>query len=430
MFLLIMKSPEIQQFNKSEIVSSKMYSVAEKVGAQRPDLHQTFSRAANEFSTESYDKGQRILEEKGAWSDEVRGVASEANQVAREKVGAKPLSFDDARSAISGYAKNLAESGTLDDRKGAAMIESIVAGMNRPGQTGIDGIEEVLKYVEGVLQTKSTSERQVTPQMKKEWDEQRAVRDALLAEKQKRMDKMKQAQRVNEGSANDQNRTSQTLEALYASAGIPEETPSRQQLLQRVKNMSPEELHFFSGELNNIQKKFNETGNLKDLDASLFELTTKKYTKEEIHKRQGQKDEEELKRVRNFLNGEKPKEDEMPENSRELTRFHKDNFGKFENLSLEAFRRDFTPDIKNNFKSWISQHLKILIREKSSAGMYPDTVASVLGNDPAILIRIASIQDGRVLDSDELLKMPFSEAAKKYLDIELPEDYFDNFRRK
>lgn len=184
-----MFDPEIgsQEQNKGEQIASKMYEVLYKV--RQPQNHENLNKAANEFSDENYDKGQRILEKNGFWHDTVREVAVEANQAERDKKGNMPLNFKEAKGAINGYAKSLAESGTREDKKSALAIESIVLGADMPG---IEGVDETLKYIEGVLQTKAKSERKMTPEMKKEWDEQRAVRDALFTEKQRRIEKLQE----------------------------------------------------------------------------------------------------------------------------------------------------------------------------------------------------------------------------------------------
>lgn len=421
------KTPETPQFNKAERISSRMYDAADEIGVEQPELHQTFSQAANEFATENYDKGQRVLEKKGTWNDKVRGAASEANQASREKNGAKPLTFDEAKDAINGYAKRLAESGELEDKKDAALIESIVSGMNRPG---MDGMDEALEYIEGVLQTKSNLEQHMHPQMKKDWEEQRAVRDALFAEKQKRMEKLKQTQRAGEGLSNDRNRTSETMEELYTTAGVPEDTPSRQGLLRRVKSMSPEEMHFLNAELGNIARKFKEAGDPKDLDAALFDLTTKEFTKEEVHERQKKKDTEDLDRVRNVLNVDDKPADKLPEDRRGLVRYFKENFGQLGKAPLDEFRKGFTPDVENKFQGWVQQHLSMMIKETSPYTRSADTVANIFGNAPGILQRIASLKEGKIVDYNELLGMPFSQVAKKYFNIDLPEDYFNYFYEK
>lgn len=139
---------------------------------------------------------------------------------------------------------------------------------------------------------------------------------------------------------------------------------------------------------------------------------------------------EEQKKLREQLKSEiKPKE-ELPQDSRSLNRYFIDNFRKFEGITLEQFKQQFTPETEQKFQAWAKQHIDTIIKEQPTGVRYPDTVASVLGNSPAAFQSMVLLKEGRNVGYDELLKMPFSEAAKKYLDIDLPEDYFNHFSKK
>ena len=299
---------EASQPNKSEQVSAKMYNMADKVdGAKQPKLHETFDKAGAEFAQGNYDKGQRLLETNGAWNDEVRGVASEANQADQERVGASSLGFGEAKTTINGYAKNLESLGTQSDKQGAMEIQSLLRGMDRPGQAGIDGINESLKYIEGLLQTKAFSERQMSPAMKKSLEEQRAMRDALFAEKQKRTEQLQQGQQVGEQLLKDRKSASRVLENLYSNAEVPDDMSSRQELGRRVERMSQEELRFLDADLRKATADFGRTRDAKTLDAALRDLSLKKFTKEALKTENKTKDKQELDRVRAQINGgEKP----------------------------------------------------------------------------------------------------------------------------
>jgi len=336
----------LSEKNRGEQIASKMYDVLDKV--KQPQNHEALSSAANEFADGTFDKGQRILEENGFWHDTIREVVVEANQVERDKKGNTPLSFSEAKRTINGYAKLLAESNTREDKKSALIIESIVLSTDRPG---IEGVDEALKYIEGVLQTKAKSERNLTPEIKKEWDEQRAVRDALFAEKQRRIEKtQEQVQKSSEPRVN-------------------EET---------------------------IQK-----------------------SKEQ--------DEKELAGLRESLGLNEKVPEKIPTDEKGLIKYFNDNFGKMESASLEEFKKEFTPDIESNFQAWVNQHLKTLVEGKPANARYPDNVASVFGGNAPLLQRIIALKEGKITNMDELTKMSFSEVAKKYLNIDLPEDYFNNF---
>ncbi len=71
--------------------------------------------------------------------------------------------------------------------------------------------------------------------------------------------------------------------------------------------------------------------------------------------------------------------------------------------------------------------LKTLIEGKPANARYPDNVASVFGGNAPLLQRIIALKEGKTVDMDKLIRMPFSEVAKKYLNMDLPEDYFNNF---
>ena len=328
-----------------------MYDIADKIDIlEQPELRESFSLAANEFANESYDKGQRLLEKAGVWNDELRSITVDANQADRGKTGTEPLTFQEAESVIDTYARNLAESGDSEDKRSALQIESIVSGMDRPGRVGIDGIDEALRYIEGVLQTKVKFEQHMNPALKKQWEEQRAVRDALFVEKKKRFERLEQTRRLDE-----------------------------------------------------------------------------KFTREKATEQSKKANDEELARIRNSLNLETKQSEQLPQDRRGLYKYFKDNFGKLEGVSFEDFRRGLTSDVENKFQAWAKQNLDMIIKDKPRGARYPDTVASVLGNDLGFLQRLIAVKEGRVVDYKELLPMSFSEAARKYLNLDLPKDYFDHF---
>lgn len=139
---------------------------------------------------------------------------------------------------------------------------------------------------------------------------------------------------------------------------------------------------------------------------------------------------EEQKKLKEQLKSEiKPKE-QLPQDSRSLNRYFIDNFRKLEGITLEQFKQQFTPEVEQKFQAWAKQHIDTMMKEQPAGVRYPNTVASVLGNSPAAFQSMVSLKEGRNVSYDELLKMPFSEAAKKYLDIDLPEDYFNHFSKR
>lgn len=151
--------------------------------------------------------------------------------------------------------------------------------------------------------------------------------------------------------------------------------------------------------------------------------------KSEKESAEGLNTEEQKKLKEQFKSEIKPKE-ELPQDSRSLNRYFIDNFRKFEGITLEQFKQQFTPETEQKFQAWAKQHIDTMIKEQPAGVSYPDTVANVLGNSPAAFQSMVSLKEGRNVSYDELLKMPFSEAAKKYLDIDLPEDYFNHFSKR
>ena len=119
--------------------------------------------------------------------------------------------------------------------------------------------------------------------------------------------------------------------------------------------------------------------------------------------------------------------EKLPEDDIGLGRYYRATFGNLEGSSIEDFRRSYTPEIQNKFQAWAKQSVQNIVKDMPRGSRTADTVASVLGNSPGVFQRIVSLKEGRVVDIEKLLSMPFSQAAKEYLDIDLPKDYFDTF---
>ena len=342
-----MKSPELGSLEqyKNEEIALKMQVVLDKV--KQPQNHETLSSAGYNFANEKYDAGQIILEKNGFWHDAVREVAVEANQAEREKNGGTPLSFAEAKDTINRYAKLMSESGGKKWEKEALLIKSVVSGADRPG---VEGVNKALEYIEGVLRMK-TIISQPSSEIKKEWEEQRAVRDALFAEKQRRIE-----------SSIDKNKR------------VPESRLSKEEIVELNK-----------------------------------------------------KDKVDLAGLKEILDLNEKEPEKIPTDERGLVKYHKDNFGRIEGHSLENFKKEFTPEMEDKYRAYIIQFLKNQIKNQPTQGRYADTVAGVLGNAVPFLQRILALKEGRVIDMEKVLKMPFSKIAKEYLNVSLPEDYFNHY---
>ena len=135
------------------------------------------------------------------------------------------------------------------------------------------------------------------------------------------------------------------------------------------------------------------------------------------------------------VNSGRPTSEEIVENSDEsipedpdhLNQYYQRTFGPLENMKLVDFAKTFDSKLREKYHLWATQRLKNAIKFKAAGAVYPDNVRSVLGGAPILLVKIMVIREKKTLTPDEIAMMPFSEVAKKYLDIDLPSDYFDHF---
>ena len=198
-----MENPEAEQqkneTERAEEIATTFYDMSEKIDpSTAPQTYEMFNEVGREMAQGNYDRGQRILEAGVAWDDNLRSAAVEMNQLEQERKGAEPLSFEDAQNTISRYSEQLEELGTNEDLKAALEVQKIAAGTGKSREAGIEGIDQALTYVEGLLQTKaefeSKSPRQLTAENLGDWEEKRAIRDALYREKQKRIEELRQSE--------------------------------------------------------------------------------------------------------------------------------------------------------------------------------------------------------------------------------------------
>ncbi len=122
----------------------------------------------------------------------------------------------------------------------------------------------------------------------------------MYAEKQKRVQELKE---LGESKAAEvtTGKVTAGLENLYDNVGIPQETPSRQELLKRAGSMQGEELEVFGNELIRITAEYNRTQDQKALDAALSDLATRKFTKAEVVDKRKQATQSKLEAVRKSL---------------------------------------------------------------------------------------------------------------------------------
>ncbi len=234
------------EIQRAEIAANKFFDMAEEARVEEAQYPQEerykeeiFSGVGRETAQGNFDKGQRILEGGVRWDDDLRAAASELNQLDQTKREAKPMSFEDAQKAMSDYARDPEKiSEGRDDRQqdleNAMTINDIVADASEPG---VEGIDNALRYIEGTLRSKNNTagailESILTPEDKaaflKDWQEKRAIRDALYQEKRKRIEQQKQSQQATTEVTKERGSASRNLENLYTQAGVPEDIPSRQ----------------------------------------------------------------------------------------------------------------------------------------------------------------------------------------------------------
>jgi len=123
----------------------------------------------------------------------------------------------------------------------------------------------------------------------------------------------------------------------------------------------------------------------------------------------------------------------------ELVRFRKGNFGKFKNY--DDFK-NINPEDSEKFTNFINETINHSIksldfsRQKNNRqGMtYPDTVATLMTNDFALLQGMVFAKTGKKIESSQIGTMSFSKLAKEYLGIDVEKDvskdYFKYFSKR
>lgn len=310
-------SPEIAQpaeTQRAETAANRFFDMAEKgPGAKDPKAREMFSNVGRETAQNNYTQAQRILEGGAQWDDDIRGAASEINQLDQERIGAKPMTLEDAQKAISGYARDFEKmskepSGRQSDLEGAMAIDNIVADTSEPG---IEGLDKALEYIEGTMKSKANVADSIlksrgplgeqAQEFVKDWQEKRAIRDALFQEKQKRVEQMKQSQRGTEELTKGRGATATRLEQAFSQAGIPEDAASRNEFIARAGAMSAEELHFLDSSLNKAAREAQRSGDPKMLEGLLLDLSTKSFKRKDVEERQKTEDQRKIEEVRRSM---------------------------------------------------------------------------------------------------------------------------------
>ncbi|MDP1688619.1 MAG: hypothetical protein Q8L47_00610 [bacterium] len=303
-------SPEIDtpiETKRAETAANKFYDMADKARAEEEKYPQEerhkeemFSSVGRETAQGNFSGAQHILERGAYWDDNLRSDASEINQLDQERRGLKPMSFAEAQNAIGNYAR-LFEGD--NDAKAAAEIDSIVDSTSRPE---VEGIDTALNYIEGTLKSKVNvadfTSKGAEKEFIEDWQEKRAIRDALYREKQKRAEQMKQSQHGTEKLAKGRGETAHTLDSLFGQAAIPEDRLWRQKFSARVGHMAPEELHFLNDALKKTLAEFARTGRTKEdtdrLETRLSGLSTMSFSSSAVERRRKEEDQKKIKQIR------------------------------------------------------------------------------------------------------------------------------------
>lgn len=434
----------ISESKRAEVAAGNFFNIAEKnLNSNEKNLknYEIFSSVGREVAQGNYDMAQRTLESNVKWNDSLRESASEINQIDRERKGADSMTIEEVQNTISEYARKLEQTskekgGKLSDLEDSMELDNISADIS---EAGIKGVDNAINYLEGVLKSKANIIDSVRPEDKsiflKDWEEKRAMRDALFEEKQKQLEQQKKGEEILKEVDKERISASRNLENLYDQAGVPEDTPSRQEFLKKVSRMSSDELYFLENDLKKTANEFGRTRDSKTLDAHLMDFALKSFKTEDVARKHKEEDQKKIEEIRKNLGlseheSQEQKKEQLPQDSQTLNRYFVDTFRRFEDTTLDNFKQEFTPEIEKKFQEWAKQKIDTLIKEKPLGARYPETVANIMGNSPDILQRIISLKEGRIVDYDELLKMPFSEVAKKYLDIDLPEEYFQHFSER
>jgi hypothetical protein len=364
---------------------------------------------------------------------------------------------------ILSYAQEFKEISKMSndprDSQAAIEIESIVKDLDKSGQEGLRAVENTLKYIENTLKSKANIRAFVRKEEMhsfiKDLLEKRNIRNSLLLEKQRRKEEVA-LEKDNEVPTTEQRSlAAKSLEGLYARIDVPEETPSRQEILKRIETMGMEQLPYLNEELRRITNEFQRTQNAENLDSQLLELRNKKFTKDGMEEAEENRNRENLAAIRQEIKnrnednstnaGKNPAKEKpqtmysFPKDEREQVRYGYEHFGRFTTLPLEEFHKRFAEQDMEHLKNFIVQKIETSIEYRKTnnvLGRYPDTIASVLGNlGPLIdiLQRIVVTQEKHYVNLDEIVRMPFAKASQQYLGLNIEEvipDYFQNFSKR
>ncbi|MDP3985487.1 MAG: hypothetical protein Q8P82_01870 [bacterium] len=316
---------ELNEDQRREALAGRFYDLSESARAEEARLPQEeqyqealFLSVGREAAQGNYSGAQRILEGGVRWNDDLRDAAVEMNELDQERRGEKPLSFEEAQETLGGYARDFEKiskepGGKQSDIENAMAIDNIVADMFEPGTESIDA---ALRYIESALKSKSAVADTIlksegplgkqAPEFIKDWQEKRAIRDALYQEKQKRAEQIRQTQGNREGLAKGREATAIMLEQAFTQAGISEDAASRQEFLAKAGAMSAEELRFLDSALNKAAREAMRSGDPKLLEGLLLDLSTKSFRRKDVEAKQKKEDQKGVDEIKREIESPEP----------------------------------------------------------------------------------------------------------------------------
>jgi hypothetical protein len=432
----------ISQTQLAENAANGFFDMADSLPIETdPKANEMFSSVGRETAQGNFDKAQRLLETDVVWDDNLRAAASQINQLDRERTGENPMAVEEVVEKIQGYAREFEriskeEGGRVADLESSMSFDNMASDLL---ESDINGVEAAIDYLEGALKSKNNVADKIPAGEKaaylKDWHDKRAMRDTLVQEKQKLTEKQSQSEQELTSKNEESGVIVNNLKNLYAQTDVPENSPTRTVFLERVSKMPPAELTALKNDLTRVASEFGRSREPESLKSGLSDLVSRSYKLEDVVTRKEGEDEAKLAEIRNKINNpdeptKEPSTPDLPSDGVALNRYYVNSFRQFQGITFQEFKQNFTPEVENKYKEWVQRYVEVLINEQPAGSRYGDTVASVLNNAPVIFKNLASINEGRNVDYDELLVMPFSDAVKKYLDIDVPANYFDHFSKR
>ncbi len=435
-------NPEAHQPHEAlKAIKQAFITVAEKAGeVGDSEKYSLLSKAGAELRAENTDSAQRTLERADKWDDETRGLAVSANQLERQQEGKQPMSLEQALRRLDAHAAD------LDPAKDAEQIATTRAAAQNPRieQTDPNALNGSLGVVEGYLRVLDqnirerhydTTDADALRALESEQKEYRAMRDALFAEKQSRVEKAGKAERQLVATEQTKQIVRQQLAELEEQTAVS----LSPDLLRRIGRMNPEETRYLQDEIQEIR----EVPDVSEKRERLQELTIKDFSSEAVHDRAqieanakadaARRTIESSKSVKtesyHFLVPELANEDEWKTINRELAIQYKQEFERFGESHGD---KTIGPNTLVDYRGYIQKVMELRIRDlelhEKTTGEHltsADTVASVLIQDATPAYMLGQFE-GMNRSTESVLRMKFSDFATA-IGLKLPDQFTSYF---